>query len=97
MLQDFEDWDDVGLNIPKPAELLHLYRDYMRQTGHLKPPCADAECQTENIPEDDVVDTGDEGVGTLDKTAIEKLVRIIENMHLCVTIHAIILIKFYIF
>lgn len=28
--QDFEDWDDVRLNIPKPAELLQLYRDAMK-------------------------------------------------------------------
>ncbi|XP_046659376.1 RAB11-binding protein RELCH homolog [Homalodisca vitripennis] len=35
--QDFEDWDDVGLNIPKPAELLQLYRDAMRQPGHGAP------------------------------------------------------------
>ncbi|XP_041376691.1 RAB11-binding protein RELCH homolog [Gigantopelta aegis] len=26
--QDFEDWDDVGLNIPRPPGLLHLFRDY---------------------------------------------------------------------
>ncbi|XP_033755767.1 LOW QUALITY PROTEIN: RAB11-binding protein RELCH-like [Pecten maximus] len=26
--QDFEDWDDVGLNIPRPPDLLHLYKDY---------------------------------------------------------------------
>lgn len=26
-LQDFELWDDVGLNIPKPPDLLHLYRN----------------------------------------------------------------------
>ncbi|KAJ8376563.1 hypothetical protein SKAU_G00071430 [Synaphobranchus kaupii] len=25
--QDFEVWDDVGLNIPKPPDLLHLYRN----------------------------------------------------------------------
>lgn len=31
--QDFEDWDDVGLNIPKPAELLQLYREGLKQTG----------------------------------------------------------------
>ncbi|XP_065212820.1 RAB11-binding protein RELCH homolog [Planococcus citri] len=30
--QDFEVWDDVGLNIPKPPELLHLYRDSMRSS-----------------------------------------------------------------
>ncbi|KAL5022360.1 hypothetical protein ScPMuIL_001515 [Solemya velum] len=26
--QDFEVWDDVGLNIPRPPDLLHLYRDF---------------------------------------------------------------------
>lgn len=26
--QDFDDWDDVGLNVSKPPNLLHLYRDY---------------------------------------------------------------------
>ena len=26
--QDFEDWDDVGINISKPPDLVHLYRDY---------------------------------------------------------------------
>ena len=26
--QDFDDWDDVGLNIPKPPTLLELFRDY---------------------------------------------------------------------
>ncbi|XP_074644720.1 RAB11-binding protein RELCH-like [Tubulanus polymorphus] len=26
--QDFDDWDDVGLNIPKPLDLLTLYRTY---------------------------------------------------------------------
>ncbi len=31
--QDFEDWDDVGLNIPKPPDLLHLYRDYGQHGG----------------------------------------------------------------
>ncbi|XP_071958266.1 RAB11-binding protein RELCH homolog isoform X2 [Antedon mediterranea] len=26
--QDFDDWDDVGLNISRPPDVLHLYRDY---------------------------------------------------------------------
>lgn len=26
--QDFDDWDDVGLNIPKPPALLQLFRNY---------------------------------------------------------------------
>ncbi|XP_033099083.1 RAB11-binding protein RELCH-like [Anneissia japonica] len=25
---DFDDWDDVGLNISRPPDVLHLYRDY---------------------------------------------------------------------
>ncbi|KAK7793564.1 hypothetical protein R5R35_000400 [Gryllus longicercus] len=45
--QDFEDWDDVGLNIPKPAELLTLYRDFMRNSGHDKVPHQSVCCQTE--------------------------------------------------
>ncbi|KAJ8919648.1 hypothetical protein NQ315_006175 [Exocentrus adspersus] len=30
--QDFDDWDDVGLNISKPPELLALYREGLKQT-----------------------------------------------------------------
>ena len=26
--KDFDDWDDVGLNIPKPPNLLYLFRNY---------------------------------------------------------------------
>ena len=29
--QDFEDWDDVGLNMAQPASLLQLYRDSASQ------------------------------------------------------------------
>lgn len=28
--QDFDDWDDVGLNISRPVELLHLYREGLK-------------------------------------------------------------------
>ncbi|XP_046396336.1 RAB11-binding protein RELCH homolog [Ischnura elegans] len=42
--QDFEDWDDVGLNIPKPPELLFLFRESSRQwSSDMK---SDASCQT---------------------------------------------------
>lgn len=84
LLQDFEDWDDVGLNIPKPAELLQLYRDYMRQTGHLKPPGTNIGCQTDHLPEQsdesiDVTDMGKSNSQTLESSEdcnlIEKLVR----------------------
>ncbi|XP_063235480.1 RAB11-binding protein RELCH homolog [Bacillus rossius redtenbacheri] len=42
--QDFEDWDDVGLNIPKPLELLTLYREFMR---HVQVPCCSVGVQTD--------------------------------------------------
>ncbi|XP_078543885.1 RAB11-binding protein RELCH isoform X2 [Lissotriton helveticus] len=34
--QDFELWDDVGLNIPKPPDVLQLYRDYGNHQVTLK-------------------------------------------------------------
>uniref|UniRef100_T1ISW0 Uncharacterized protein n=1 Tax=Strigamia maritima TaxID=126957 RepID=T1ISW0_STRMM len=30
LYSDFEDWDDVGLNIPKPPNLMCVYRDFTR-------------------------------------------------------------------
>ncbi|OXU27774.1 hypothetical protein TSAR_009523 [Trichomalopsis sarcophagae] len=51
--QDFEDWQDVGLNIPKPPELLQIYREFMRSTGYDKPPSSTVAVQTEET-EDDV-------------------------------------------
>ncbi|CAB3369196.1 Hypothetical predicted protein [Cloeon dipterum] len=38
--QDFDDWDDVGLNIPRPPELPQLYRVTHKETNEI-------ECQTE--------------------------------------------------
>ncbi|KAF7994246.1 hypothetical protein HCN44_003336 [Aphidius gifuensis] len=35
--QDFEHWDDVGLNIPKPPDLLQIYREFLRGNGYEKP------------------------------------------------------------
>lgn len=31
--QDFDDWDDVGINIAKPPGLVHIYRDYGQMQG----------------------------------------------------------------
>ncbi|XP_032813665.2 RAB11-binding protein RELCH homolog isoform X3 [Petromyzon marinus] len=31
--QDFDDWDDVGLNVSKPADLLSLYRECVARHG----------------------------------------------------------------
>ncbi|KAL6258755.1 hypothetical protein P5V15_010703 [Pogonomyrmex californicus] len=50
--QDFEDWQDVGLNIPKPAQLLQIYREYMRANGYDKPPSINIAMQTDFIVED---------------------------------------------
>ncbi|CAN7941425.1 unnamed protein product [Ixodes hexagonus] len=48
--QDFEDWDDVGLNIPKPPDFLQLYRNYNK---HARQWCstADSAVQTEALEE----------------------------------------------
>lgn len=45
--QDFEDWQDVGLNIPKPAELLQIYREYMRTNGYDKSSFVNVGVQTD--------------------------------------------------
>ncbi|XP_063983831.1 RAB11-binding protein RELCH homolog [Diachasmimorpha longicaudata] len=44
--QDFEDWEDVGLNIPKPPDLVQVYREFLRAGGYDKPPSAEAGMQT---------------------------------------------------
>lgn len=49
--QDFEDWQDVGLNIPKPPELLQIYREFMRGVGYDKPPQSTIEIQTDEDEE----------------------------------------------
>lgn len=50
--QDFEDWEDIGLNIPKPVELLQIYREYMRTNGYDKPPSVNVAVQTDFIIEE---------------------------------------------
>jgi len=50
--QDFEDWQDVGLNIPKPAELLQIYREYMKANGYDKPPSINVAVQTDFVVEE---------------------------------------------
>ncbi|KAL3860033.1 hypothetical protein ACJMK2_010206, partial [Sinanodonta woodiana] len=49
--QDFEDWDDVGLNISQPPDLLHLYRDYGNHVLPSTQTC-DACCQIQIEMED---------------------------------------------
>ncbi|XP_048752282.1 RAB11-binding protein RELCH homolog isoform X2 [Ostrea edulis] len=50
--QDFEDWDDVGLNIARPPSLLHLYKDF---GSHAVPTTdtMDYSCQVELQREED--------------------------------------------
>jgi len=47
--QDFEDWQDVGLNIPKPMELLQIYREYMRANRYDKSPSTSIAVQTDDL------------------------------------------------
>lgn len=44
--QDFEDWDDVGLNMPKPPGVVQLFRDF---GTHVSPAqdTQDAGCQAD--------------------------------------------------
>ncbi|XP_063951492.1 RAB11-binding protein RELCH-like isoform X1 [Lytechinus pictus] len=49
--QDFDDWDDVGLNTPHPPDLLHLYRDYSRHVI-VKPEMKDVGCGEDSIDEE---------------------------------------------
>ena len=37
----------MGLNIPKPPELIHYYREFMRSTGYDKPPQSTIAIQTD--------------------------------------------------
>lgn len=50
--KDFEVWDDVGLNIPKPPELLHLYRDSMRNSHILDATLQSTSTQTDYCVEE---------------------------------------------
>ncbi len=50
--QDFEVWDDVGLNIPKPFELLHLYRESMKNNHILNTTYESCGTQTEGDMEE---------------------------------------------
>ncbi|KAL6426044.1 hypothetical protein ACFW04_008967 [Cataglyphis niger] len=50
--QDFEDWQDVGLDIPKPTKLLQIYRDHMRTNGYDKAPSVSVAVQTDFVVEE---------------------------------------------
>ncbi|XP_076750646.1 RAB11-binding protein RELCH homolog isoform X2 [Xylocopa sonorina] len=70
--QDFEDWQDVGLNISKPAELLHIYRDYMRANGYDKSSSVSVGVQT------DLCDL--ELEAELDKDEFKEMVKKVEEL-----------------
>ncbi|KAF0292146.1 LisH domain and HEAT repeat-containing protein KIAA1468 [Amphibalanus amphitrite] len=56
--QDVEDWDDVGLNVAKPPDLLHFFREGGSRPSEppapppppTPPPGTDCECQTDEDP-----------------------------------------------
>ncbi|GAB1865039.1 LisH domain and HEAT repeat-containing protein KIAA1468 [Camponotus japonicus] len=50
--QDFEDWQDVGLDIPKPTKLLQIYREHMRANGYDKSPSVSIAVQTDFVVEE---------------------------------------------
>ncbi|XP_042901909.1 RAB11-binding protein RELCH homolog [Parasteatoda tepidariorum] len=54
--QDFEDWDDVGLNIPKPPNLLQIYRNY-NKFYYLNNEVAHKEVQTTDTSKDPLEDS----------------------------------------
>lgn len=43
----------MGLNIPKPAELLQIYREYVRANGYDKSPSASVGVQTDFFDTED--------------------------------------------
>ncbi|XP_011301250.1 lisH domain and HEAT repeat-containing protein KIAA1468-like [Fopius arisanus] len=45
--QDFEDWEDVGLNISKPPDLVQVYREFFRGSGYHRPASTSAAVQTD--------------------------------------------------
>ncbi|XP_072747447.1 RAB11-binding protein RELCH homolog isoform X2 [Anoplolepis gracilipes] len=71
--QDFEDWQDVGLDIPKPTELLQIYREHMRANGYDKSPSVSVAAQTDFIVEkvEEQKDESQEMVGQIEQ--IERL------------------------
>ncbi|KAK9503025.1 hypothetical protein O3M35_011679 [Rhynocoris fuscipes] len=63
--QDFEDWDDVGLNTAKPAELLHLYRIGISHREDV------IKCESETQTEDQIVSVGEILEGELNSSSTE--------------------------
>ncbi|KAF5303993.1 hypothetical protein FQA39_LY01778 [Lamprigera yunnana] len=86
--QDFEDWDDVGLNISKPAELVVLYKEGLKQTGQN---CVHAQTQTDFILKDEKAELKIENlnheVQKLSSKILELNTKVIdlqnENVRLC--------------
>ncbi|KAJ8973750.1 hypothetical protein NQ317_018337 [Molorchus minor] len=52
--QDFDDWEDVGLNTPRPPELLFLFREGLKQTRQNS---QNVSTQTKHSDEDNTKDT----------------------------------------
>ena len=49
--QDFDDWDDVGINVAKPPDLLRMYREF----GHYRSASGAALCDAGTCTDDELV------------------------------------------
>jgi len=49
--QDFDDWDDVGINVPKPPDLLRMYREF----GHYRSASGAALCDAVSCTDDELI------------------------------------------
>ena len=48
--QDFDDWDDVGINVARPPDLLRIYREF----GHCRSPAGAPLCDAGTATDDDL-------------------------------------------
>ena len=49
--QDFDDWDDVGINVAKPPDLLRIYREF----GHYRSASGAALCDAESSTDNELI------------------------------------------
>uniref|UniRef100_A0A023EYQ8 Protein phosphatase 2a regulatory subunit a n=1 Tax=Triatoma infestans TaxID=30076 RepID=A0A023EYQ8_TRIIF len=68
--QDFEDWDDVGLNTAKPAELLQIYRVGITQRDTV------ATCDNQTQTEDQITSVDEILEGELDVLETENMFQV---------------------
>ncbi|XP_070574126.1 RAB11-binding protein RELCH homolog isoform X2 [Ptychodera flava] len=78
--QDFEDWDDVGLNIPKPPDILHLYRDFGSHAVPIKD-TAEVGCGDDTIEIEQAEETeADQGTQDEERIKLEMQLNELNNV-----------------